>query len=192
MLNPKAEYRDLGTLVRWLKVTLLVFTILALLGIWSGSLEISLLEEMRSGYEATESEVEASDSRQALVGMLQFLAFLSTAILFGRWIFLSNQNARALGAKNMEFSPGWSVGWYFVPVLNLWRPYQAMKEIFRVSHLGFGNEQVDRILAPVTSDIKIPGVVRSWWALWVVSNVLGHASLRGVRKPWKLLLALHT
>lgn len=54
-------------------------------------------------------------------------------VFFVLWKYSASHNARRLGA-NMKFSPGWSIAYYFIPFLNLWRPYQAMKEIWNVSH----------------------------------------------------------
>ena len=57
----------------------------------------------------------------------------------------------------MLFTPGWSVGWYFIPIANLWKPYQAVKEIWIVSHK---NTPADH------------AVVGWWWALLLISNLL--------------------
>ena len=58
---------------------------------------------------------------------------LSTGILVLTWIHRANHNARQLGADDMRFTPGWAVGWYFVPIAWFWKPYQAMKEIWLAS-----------------------------------------------------------
>ncbi len=63
----------------------------------------------------------------------------------------------------MIFTPGWSVGWYFIPVANLWKPYQVMKEIWNVSH---------KCLATGHS------VLGWWWALWLLSNFLGRIAFK--------------
>ncbi len=54
----------------------------------------------------------------------------------------------------MRFTPGWAVGWYFVPVFNLWKPYQAMKEIV------------------VGIALDAHPVVHWWWLFWILSGVL--------------------
>jgi hypothetical protein len=49
------------------------------------------------------------------------LAYFLTSVLFLRWTYLVKKNAMALGASYLEFdfSAGWSVGYYFVPLANL-------------------------------------------------------------------------
>lgn len=163
------EFRDLTGLVSVLKVSLAIYVLVAIAGLWSGWTEIQLLEQMASGESVTEAEAAASDSRQAMLGGIFTLVFIVTAILFARWTYLSNKNARALGASGMKFTPGWSVGWYFIPVLTLWKPYQALKEIFKASYPDYSE---DWEKAPR------PGLMPLWWTLWIMANVLGQAILR--------------
>jgi hypothetical protein len=75
-----------------------------------------------------------SDVVTGIVGLAQFILAIITGITFLRWIYRSNNNLRALSGESMTFTPGWSVGWYFIPIANLWKPYQVMNEIWKVSH----------------------------------------------------------
>jgi hypothetical protein len=68
-----------------------------------------------------------------LVALPSFLALIACFVLVGRWIYRTNANAHLLGG-DMTISPGWSVGWYFVPVANLFKPYEGMKETWFASH----------------------------------------------------------
>jgi hypothetical protein len=43
------------------------------------------------------------------------------------WQFRAASTARALG-RPAKHSPGWGVGCWFVPVVNLWMPYQALRD----------------------------------------------------------------
>jgi len=60
-------------------------------------------------------------------------AAVASAVLVLVWIHRANYNARALGATGLKMTPGWAVGWYFVPIAWFWKPYQAMKEIWQAS-----------------------------------------------------------
>lgn len=163
------QYRDLSDLVGLLRTSLMFFILIAAVGLWFGWLEIDLLKRFKAGEIVPESDAVASDSRQAIIGGLYFLVFIVTSILFLRWTYLSNRNARALGATGMKFTPGWSAGWYFVPVLWLWKPYQALKETFQASH---PEHSEDWQQAPR------PGLMPVWWTLWLVSAFIGQAILR--------------
>jgi hypothetical protein len=53
-------------------------------------------------------------------------------ILFFFWIFYANKNCRGM-ASNMIFTSGRAVASFFIPVLNLFRPYHVVQEIWKVS-----------------------------------------------------------
>ena len=67
----------------------------------------------------------------------------------------------------MTISPGWAVGWYFVPFANLVKPYQGMKEAWMASHFR------DNWHGEPT-----PALLVWWWGLWLVTNILANISFR--------------
>ncbi len=93
------------------------------------------------------------------VGVLAVLVFIPTAALFLTWIHRAGSNLQPLGTHGQRFSPGWAVGWWFIPIMNFLRPYQALAEIWRST----GGWPV----APVTW----------WWILWLAANSVGIFSL---------------
>ena len=115
----------------------------------------------------TVEAAETNDARQGVIGLLYTVVYIATTIVFGRWIYLANVNCRGFGAASMQFTPGWAVGSYFVPILNLFRPYQAMKEIWQASSnpRHWHTE-------------KAPGILPTWWTLWLVSNLFGQIIFR--------------
>ena len=162
-------YRDLTNLVGMVKLLILILGILSAAGLWSGSLELDLLQRIRDGGEFTDSEAENSDTRQSVLGVLYLLVYIPTAVVFLRWVYLTNRNARALAGDGLKFTPGWAVGWYFVPVATLWKPYQAMKEMFRASNPDYGDNW---------RDAPFPKYLPLWWGLWIVSGILGQLIIR--------------
>ncbi|MCW8995698.1 MAG: DUF4328 domain-containing protein, partial [Psychromonas sp.] len=100
-------------------------------------------------------------------GFASLIAFMASAVLIIKWIYRANYNAHQLGAKNMKYTPAWSVGYYFIPVFNLWKPYQAMKEIWMASKNPFDWRSV-----------KVSALLPSWWALWLISNLLNQYIFR--------------
>ncbi len=115
----------------------------------------------------TEAEGAANDSRQRVIGLAYLAVFIVTGIAFLKWIHRANLNCRGFGAQGMKFTPGWSVGYFFIPFLNLVRPYQAMKEIWKVSQNPSGWQSAS------TSSL-----LGWWWALWLLSGFLGQIVFR--------------
>ena len=110
---------------------------LALIAIGSNLMEYQLLTDFQNGvYFSQEMAVagaEANDKRQQIIVFSYLAVFIISGILILKRIYQSNQNARYLGAKDMAFTPAWSIGFYFIPIVSLWKPYQAMKEIWQAS-----------------------------------------------------------
>jgi hypothetical protein len=156
--TPNLNFRDLSGLTAVLKASLGVYMAIGAIGLWSGWLEIEILQRALSGASVSEAEAAASDSRQALLGGLYLLVYVVTGVMFLRWIYLTNRNARSLGTTGMQFTPGWAVGWYFVPVAALWKPYQALKETFKASHPDFNQDW---------QHAPHPSILPLWWTLWI-------------------------
>lgn len=142
-------FRDPTRLTKWTRVFLYASIVLALVSAW----------EVASGLlvDGGEGSQEARMPGAILWEIAAFAIWLTTAILVLIWIHRANHNARQLGAADMRCTPGWAVGWYFVPIAWFWKPYQAMSEIWRASA-----SPSDWRAAPVSP------LLRWWWGLWLV------------------------
>jgi hypothetical protein len=67
---------------------------------------------------------------QMFFALLQFVIFIVTGVLFLIWIHRAYKNLSALGVRSLEYTPGWAVGWFFVPLASLYMPYRIVKEIW--------------------------------------------------------------
>ena len=56
-------------------------------------------------------------------------AYIATVVAWCFWKHRCHRNLPALGAIHLQFTPRSAVGFYFLPIFNLFRPYQAMREI---------------------------------------------------------------
>jgi len=162
----KYRYRSGSTLVLVITVILVALMLLHGMSIISSYLQIRLLEDIREGVEVPGERVDANDLRRLLIGVARTVLYLASVVPVAMWLFRANQNARALGARWMVFTSGWTVGWFFVPIMNLFRPYQAVKEIW----LASANPT-----SPTWSQQSRPILVDLWWAGTIVSWVLSIA-----------------
>lgn len=102
--------------------------------------------------------VEGAGSLLHLVGM----------VVFFMWLYRAASNVRAFGQQTLEFSPGWTVGWWFVPFANLVKPLEAMREIWKASDpASIHREQGTRWVGS-----PAPTLLVAWWATYVGGNVL--------------------
>lgn len=151
-----------GTLRVLLKITIGVTAVAILAGLY----DFYSYSTLPSDVDANDT-ILPSDVVTGIVGLVQMVLGIVTGITFLRWIYRSNKNLRMLSDEAMTFTPGWSVGWYFVPFANLYKPYQVMKEIWIVSHKSEAGDHA---------------VVGWWWALWLISNVLGRLAFKLVMR----------
>jgi hypothetical protein len=56
-----------------------------------------------------------------------FLCAIGAIVVECVWQFRAARAARAMGLPAKR-SPGWGVGFWFIPVVNLWMPYQAIRD----------------------------------------------------------------
>jgi hypothetical protein len=159
-------FKNLGSLTKWIKYMLYAQMLFAIISIIFGYLEYQLLSGYRDGVHVSQetiiADMEANDIRQGIVSVIYMIIYFVLAFLVLKWIYRANYNARKLGAENMKFTPGWSIGYYFIPILAIWKPYQAMKEIWQASK------------NPLDWTSQNPsGILSIWWILWLTSNILG-------------------
>ncbi|WP_009961800.1 DUF4328 domain-containing protein [Verrucomicrobium spinosum] len=146
--------------VEGLKVALIVLLALDMvLNVLSGGSSWMTIELLQRDY--TVEEADMNDLREGVIGLVQLSLFIVTVIVFGVWIVRSHRNVRAFG-DYLEISPGWAVGWFCIPFANLWKPYQAMKQLWQSS-------MPDRSHAPL---------LPIWWTLWVLSAFIGRISFK--------------
>lgn len=61
------------------------------------------------------------------------LASYLSPILMLIWMYTVSQNAHNSKDSEMKYSPSSNIGWWFVPVMNLWMPMRVMTEVWEVS-----------------------------------------------------------
>lgn len=101
----------------------------------------------------------------AVLATLENLLFLASGVTFVVWMYRANQNLRALGNRRIEYTPGWTVGGWMIPIGNWFYPYQIMSEIWTGSHPE---------TLHWTHGKRVPGLslVRWWWAFWLLMTVV--------------------
>lgn len=115
---------------------------------------------------------EAAATVYLVLGVGLLVVYLASVVLVAMWIHRAHANLHAIGLEGLEFTPGWAVGWYFVPFANLIKPFQAMRELWNTS-TGLG----DSYSAPA------PDAIKFWWGTWIVGNILSNIASRMVDPP---------
>jgi hypothetical protein len=160
-------FRDPRPLSKFVTALLVMTLLWSLVTIWSSFLQLDLLNRVSLGQTIAPEVANANDTRERVFALVRVGLFIFTVVVFARWIYVVARNIRSLGADRLQFTPGWAVGYYFVPIVNLWRPYQAMKEIWKASH------------EPVHWQLqKGSFLLVSWWTFWIISCLIGQMAFR--------------
>jgi hypothetical protein len=125
----------------------------------------SLLQQMAAGSQPTAAEIATDTTRLGFCSVSLITVRIIAVIGFMFWTYRVARNLPALGTEDPEYSPGWTVGFYFIPILNLFRPYQAMLEVW----IGSSPKQLDW---KEKSQVSVP-LLSVWWGVWLASAFVG-------------------
>lgn len=105
-----------------------------------------------------------------LLAVLELLIYVSTVIFFCVWLYRAADNLRAFNPWNRtDYSPGWAVGSFFIPFVNLVVPYRAVREVWQKSATP------DDLLVSTPGP---PATFPIWWLFWLLASFAGNASMR--------------
>ncbi|MDD5700742.1 MAG: DUF4328 domain-containing protein [Dehalococcoidales bacterium] len=167
-------FSSLNGLSIWVMWIFVILAILDIVAVISGYAQADLLHRAMNGGIITQSEAAANDTRQAVIGFSQTALFIISGIVFLVWIHRAYKNLTSFNAFGLRFTPGWAVGWFFVPIMSLFRPYEVVSEIWKVSNSGLDEA------TPLKSTSS--SIIGWWWAFFLISNILSQIALRIVLK----------
>jgi hypothetical protein len=107
-----------------------------------------------AGRSLSNSEQQTIAAAVGLPAILFLLAYVAAAVAVPMWCHRVYRNLPALGAQSLKFSPGWAAGAWFVPFLNIWRPYRVLREVWQQSR-------------PTGESWTL---VKIYWAAWLIGN----------------------
>ena len=167
----------MGTLkpnARRAKIALiLIGIVLALEGInlISSYLDYGLLQTMASGVDVPDEAIDANDLREFIAGVLSILVSVVSAVTFLMWFRRAYYNLHQR-VSQLTYSEGWATGSWFVPVLNLYRPYKIMKELYLKTKELLVSKGVE------VNPSFTASALGWWWGLWIISGIAGRVVWR--------------
>jgi len=159
-------------------LTIVLLAAGAAVGLLSMVVNAALIGTLRSAgdpgapYELGESLTEIM---YVLITLLQVAIYIATAVAFLMWMHRAYRNLPALGARNLDTTPGWAVGYFFIPFANLVKPFQVVREIW---HESAPTGEARESFGGVSPRAGTPALVGWWWALWIIANIAGRVSER--------------
>lgn len=153
----------------------LAYVAAALFSIVSNLLQIDFLSGVIAGNSPSLESAASNDTRQAAAAFIHLAVAIALAVAFLLWLWRVAGNMVALGnaASHVEYTPGWAVGSFFIPIVNLFMPYRAVREVWEKSDPAVVTDP-DVGLKPAGTSPLVLG----WWLTWIAMNVISRAAQR--------------
>lgn len=93
--------------------------------------------------------------------IFQWVSLMVSVMTYGAWLawqYRVHSNARLAARERVPTSAGWGVLCWFIPFVNLVKPYLVMREIRRAS---------------VSDPFRRRWIVGLWWACWIAPMIVG-------------------
>jgi len=163
LLPPFISPRDAG---RWAIRLLILLVAVAWLAVGIDLSDVWLLVKALRGIHVEADLRTAQFETTGWMFWIQGSLLVGSSIAFLNWLYQARINVRALGMRRMRYSRGWCIWGFLTPGLNVFRPYQVVREIWQASDPSS--------LDPFQwKSLPTSGLVVLWW-----STLLATAGLR--------------
>ena len=163
-MDDKVSFRPpfipLHTPARWATGLLIATLAMAWVAVGVDLAELRLLLRATGGDHVALEAREAQFTTNEILLWIQVTLFVATAVAFLAWLFQARVNLRAFGVRRPSYSRHWVVWSFLVPLVNLFRPYQVIREIWQASdpksHDAFN-----------WRSLPVSKLLPAWWALFL-------------------------
>ena len=169
------KFTDPAKPAKSLVVLLKIAVILSLAAVLSTLNELNILHQLKNKSFSSEEAIVAAANRSDLieiaVGSVQIIVSGIILIVFLRWMYRAAANNQAWKIENITQKPHW--GWlnFIIPVWSLFKPYEFFREIWNA--VEFKKDEPEN-----WKTLPGPGCLKIFWAMFLISNLLGRATFR--------------
>lgn len=148
-----------------------IVLVLEIFSLASSGLQYNLLRKASAGVEISYEVINANDLREQLISIIYLIAFIISGITFIMWFRRAYSNLH-LKVNHLSYKEERAVYSWFVPFLNLYQPYQIMKELYTETKNYLVNKD-NSIRFELTTNL-----LGFWWTLWIVNGIIGQIIFR--------------
>ncbi len=123
--------------------------------------EIDIFNRLDRGEFVSFIELTDSDDFVATAGGFVILLAAVSFVLLLVWTYRTHQNLSELRAEDTRFSPGWTIGGWLIPVVNLLMPFFIFQEMWKAS----STERPSWRQSPGDSVIVL------WWSIGLIGVI---------------------
>jgi uncharacterized protein DUF4328 len=165
-MSPSEDLSDALDDVRarafWAQCLLGAVVVTNLLGLWTLVGQSALLADAANGLSVSAGRAAESDGWVEFFNKVHLGVYVVCAIVYLVWFYGAYALLERVGTGHTESSPRWATFEWFIPFLNLVRPYKNIVEMW---HRSAGRNERNAAMDP-----EGPGLVALWWGAYLIAN----------------------
>ncbi|HYS00135.1 MAG TPA: DUF4328 domain-containing protein [Gemmatimonadales bacterium] len=139
------------------------------------------LPRWTAGVPQLQAQAATPDAPDRAIATMRLAALLGTGIVWLIWLRRAYRNLALVGSKRSRFTPRQAVAYWFIPLVNLVRAYQVMKDLWLRSDSLNDRDAYD--------DLPAPALLSGWWGAsltWGVLQPVVASTVRNARTALEL------
>lgn len=173
-IKAKEEIRPNEIRGRIAVLMILIVLVIDFISVISGYMQYNLLKAIAMGENIAPQVADANDLRESVIAIIYLIAFIISGITFIMWFRRAYFNLHQR-VDHLSHSENWAASAWFVPIVNFYRPYQIMKEMYLETKIFLENNRIN-----FNEDINTRNLI-FWWTLWIVNNFVSQLIFRVYR-----------
>jgi hypothetical protein len=161
-------YRSASRLALWASVLFVAEAAASTVGALLNAYQLALLDIVHFGGTIPNTLIETQDTRQFVITAFEFGIELIALILFFLWLYRISRNSWSFGIEDL-YTPGWSIGWFFIPFAGLVLPYNVVHVLWQANSVSAGKQWQQAKTSPLLG---------FWWASWIALAVTHYEPLK--------------
>ncbi len=154
------SFRSISKITKWLVILSIATIIIALIN--TGAF-------FALNYQTRDAQLQSTDLVFLIIAALILVIGIVALIVTLYWFYRANKNIHAFGAKDVS-SPIMAVVWWFIPILDLWKPHSVAQQIWKAS-----NPQIILSNGIEWKNSPRSNIIILWWVLFLLSIFIGIA-----------------
>jgi hypothetical protein len=152
------SFRSINKITKWLVILSIATIVIALIN--TGAF-------FALDYQTRDVQLQSTDLVFLIIATLILVIEIVALIMTLYWFYRANKNIHAFGAKEVS-SPIMAVIWWFIPILDLWKPHSVAQQIWKAS-----NPQIILSNGIEWKNSPRSNVILLWWILLLLSIFIG-------------------
>ena len=154
------SFRSISKITKWLVILSIATIVIALIN--TGAF-------FAINYQTRDVQLQSTVLVFLIIAALILIIEIVALIMTLYWFYRANKNIHVFGAKEVS-SPIMAVVWWFIPILDLWKPHSVAQQIWKAS-----NPQIILSNGIEWKNSPSSNVIIIWWVLFLLSIFIGIA-----------------